>query len=238
MSISNAAIGCLPLNHKVKIMVNKISFLILILFISFAQLKAESKSDSTQKKPFINSMYLTGGGGIGGDCALSSSFGKCGFLSLRYNKRWPLYQGQNFEDDAVYGESQQVSLQYGLQIQFGKGTFSLSCGPSYLTYDQPINIQAQSTGGWGFNFGNSGPSYSYSFLIHKNIGFTGGSQLNWNINEAFGIGCELFTDINQYYTRPGILFNLNLGLLYYYKHFHTFSTKTSNKYIPDLEDYF
>lgn len=179
----------------------------LILLSNITSIKA-------QDTLIDNSLYfrLTVGGGSGGSKSIKGN-GIGGTIEFAIQKRKAVFAAgiKGIEEFNLLSGSNVIRSISGADVTYGRvwkrNTFysSISAGISWVISVQEGKLLSRQ-GGWLFG------SYTYEKLTYNNLGFPISAKIFWVPARFYGIGAELFVNINKY-TFYGVNFCHQFGKL-------------------------
>ena len=186
----------------------------LLLFL-FALLQGYFVTAQDSSKTDVPLYYrVTLGGGIGSGYPLQvDGAGIGGLLEFALQRKTSIYslgirgvEEFNLLDASTPSNSvSSAEITYGKTFQARSFFASISAGVGYVTSLQKGEL-LQSTGSW---FGNS----TYEKITHHGIGFPVAAKILWVPCRVYGVGTELYVNINSQHTFYGINICHQLGKL-------------------------
>lgn len=178
--------------------------IIFLLSMIFTEMKA---SDSTSQGHFIQKLYISGGIGSGLMASGSALFKGNHFCSFHYINEIIIVAGKaGLLESNVTKTYECYSLTYGKGYTWKFVYLNASIGPSYVIYDEPINITLH-TNWWDDHW------YTYDMVRHKLPGIFLNAQVNFFPINGVGLGVEAYANINKYNAPSGIIATISFGLL-------------------------
>ncbi|HSN62153.1 MAG TPA: hypothetical protein VLR49_14535 [Ferruginibacter sp.] len=186
------------------------------LFLFIALLAGNCIKAQDSSKIAIPLYYrFTLGGGLGRGYPLQADdFGVGGLLEFALQKKTNIYslgirglgELELFEQSNVNNSVSSAEIAYGKVFETRSFFATISAGVGYITVLQKGELLSRE-GGW-FSSVNS-----YQKIVHHTIGLPVAAKIIWVPSRVYGIGTELYVNINSRNTFYGINFCQQLGKL-------------------------